>query len=572
MIIFFRNKAIVVLILVLSGGLLNGQSVKLFYPLGLSPAISGSFGEIRTDHFHSGVDFRTNGKTDYKVYASEDGFVSRIKVSSVGFGKTIYIEHPNGLTTVYAHLGRFSDRIARIVEKEQYQKNSFEVELFPSRNEIEIKKGEVIAFSGNSGSSGGPHLHYEIRHTSSQIPISPLNYFDSWTNADNSAPTINKIYLYQIDSIGYMTDSLSRQSLNFNKNRSFCSITDTISAFGLIGLGIESYDYVNEQSNRCGFERVSVFINEQNIYSLNIDSFAFAETKYSNSIIDYYTKITRNEEIVKLWVDENNKFSGLKYNKSKGFISIEDGKIYNFVIEIEDFAGNKTIAKGTIKGRSYKENKSISIRLKNAEILDYTKEHKISTEKYEVFIPKNALYHDIIFSHSIDSLSSNHYCIYKINTPKVPIHKKYTLVVKRPNVSKNLLAKTYIGYINVKGIEFCESKITDEGIEATCSKFGNYTVVIDTISPRIIPLNLSEKSKLSPENMMKFKLSDDSGISTYNGYIDGNWVLFEWDPKSNLLTHTIKKQRIAQGTWHKLMLEVTDKLNNKSKYSCDFFW
>lgn len=572
MINFFRNTTIVALILALSASLLNGQSAKLFYPLGLSPAISGSFGEIRTDHFHSGVDFRTNGKTDYKVYASEDGFVSRIKVSSVGFGKTIYVEHPNGLTTVYAHLGRFSEKISRIVEKEQYQQNSFEVELFPSRNEIEIKKGEVIAFSGNSGSSGGPHLHYEIRHTSSQIPVSPLNYFDNWTNADNSAPTINKIYLYQIDSIGYMADSLGRQSLNFNMNRSLCSIPDTISASGVIGFGIESYDYVNEQSNRCGFEKVSLFINEQNTYSLHIDSFAFAETKYANSIIDYYTKITRNEEIVKLWVDDNNKFSGLKYNKSKGFISIEDGKIYNFVIEIEDFAGNKTIAKGTIKGRSYKENKSISTKLKNAEILDYTKEHKISTEKYEVFIPQNALYHDIIFIHSIDSLSSSHYRIYKINTPKVPIHKKYTLRIKQPNVPKNLLTKTYIGYINSKGIEFCESKISGNGIEAICSKFGNYTVVVDTLSPRIIPLNISDKSKLSPENIMKFKLSDDSGIGTYNGYVDGNWVLFEWDPKSNLLTHIIDKRRITQGSWHKLMLEVTDKLNNKAKYSCDFFW
>jgi len=564
------SKLLVVIILTTFSQIIKCQTTGFYNPIALPPSISGSFGEIRSDHFHSGVDFRTNGKTGFRVYSSEKGYVSRIKVSAVGFGKTVYIDHPNGFTTVYAHLDGFSKKITQYVENAQYSLRSFEVELFPEKNEILIEKGEIIGFSGNSGSSGGPHLHYEIRYTSSQIPMAPLKHFENWKNTDTSAPTLNKIYIYQIDSINYLMDSIERKSLKFNKNRNNYQVVDTIKAYGRIGLGIESYDYVNENSNRCGFSEISLKVNDKITYKLSLDSFAFAETKYVNSIIDYGTKIITNEEVVQLWVDDNNKFSGLNVDKSKGFITIENNKVYNISIDIEDHAGNTANLKMIIKGFNVQK-KEISTISSKSTLLEFNKEHKISAKGYEIIIPKDALYHNLYFSHSMDSTNKKQ-PVYRIHNPKTPIHKRFTLRIEPNSFYYKYINKLYIGYINGKGIEFVDSKNTSESIEASCSKFGNYTLLIDTIPPQIKPINISNKQNLLNESKMNFQLIDETGINTYAGYIDNNWVLFEWDPKNKVLTHVLDNSRIKPNSWHSLKIEVSDKLNNKSEFSCDFFW
>lgn len=549
---------------------LLGQNIELHNPLKIPLAVSGSFGEIRTDHFHSGIDFRTTGKTGYRIYASEKGFVSRIKVSPVGFGKTIYIEHPNGLTSVYAHLDGFSDKIAKYVEREQYAQRSFEVEFFPNRDEITIEKGEVIALSGNSGSSGGPHLHYEVRHTASQVPMAPLKFFPSWKNADTSAPTVKAVYLYQIDSIGYLTDSLNRTCLKFIRNKNNYKVSDTIFAQGRIGFGVEVFDFINGNSNRCGFHKIAQTVNNQLNYTLNLDSFSFAETKYENSVIDYRTKIMDNDEVVKLWVDGNNKFSGLQTDKSSGFIDIENNRVYKINITVDDHYKNASTIELIVKGEKSPTVKSNSENVKGI-FLDCKKEHSINTDNYNITIPKGALYHDIIFNHSTLS-NERHQNIYQINNPRVPVHKRFTLRIKQTILKPNLQDKYFIAYLNGKGPEFCNTKFIDSTLEASCSKFGNYIIAMDTIPPKISPLNIANKARIENEGQIRFQVEDSTGISTYAGYIDNNWALFEWDPKIKTLLHKLNSNRTAKQKWHTIKLEVTDKLNNKSEFKCEFFW
>lgn len=564
------SKFLIIITLTSFSQIIRCQTAEFYNPIALPPSISGSFGEIRSDHFHSGVDFRTNGKTGFRVYSSEKGYVSRIKISALGFGKTIYIDHPNGFTTVYAHLDGFSRNIAQYVENAQYSQKSFEVELFPGKNEIIVEKGEIIGLSGNSGSSGGPHLHYETRYTSSQIPMAPLKYFDNWKNTDTSAPTLNKIYIYQVDSINYLTDNFERKNIKFNKNRNKFQVIDTVRAFGKIGLGIESYDYVNENSNRCGFSEISLKMNDTIIYKLSLDSFAFAETKYVNSIIDYAAKIAENEEVVQLWVDDNNKFSGLNVDKSKGLITIDNNKIYNISIDIKDHSGNTSNLKMTIKGLDRQKKDTSDISSKSI-FLEFNKEYKISAKGYDIIIPKDALYHNLYFSHSLDSTNKKQ-PIYKVHDNKTPIHKKFTLSLKPDTSYNRYSSKLYIGYINGKGIEFVDNKNTNGRIEASCSKFGNYTILIDTIPPQIKPINISNKQNFLNETKIQLQLIDETGINTYTGYIDGNWALFEWDPKNKMLVHILDKTRTKKNSWHTLKIEVSDKLNNKSEFNCDFFW
>ncbi|MGE0078197.1 MAG: M23 family metallopeptidase [Bacteroidales bacterium] len=564
------SSLLLIVFILFSTGSLNGQNIKLQAPLAIPISLSGSFGEIRTDHFHSGIDLRTNGTSGYRVYASDTGFVSRIKVSAIGFGNTIYIEHPNGLTTVYAHLDKFSPKIAQYVENAQYSQKSFEVELFPGKHDLPVKKGDVIALSGNSGSSGGPHLHYEVRHTSSQIPVAPSNFLLEWKNIDNTAPSIKKVFIYQIDSIGYMKDSLNRTALKFKMIGNKYIIPDTIYAFDKVGLGVESYDIINNQSSRCGFKSITLTVNNQQTYKLDLGSFSFAETKYVNSVIDYYNKALHKEEIVKLWVDDNNNFSGLKYNDSRGYIDVANNKTYDISIIIEDFSGNKAIIEGTIAGRT-QQKKSTLRSNSNQLILKYDRENKISTDDYEITIPKDALYHDIYFSHTSISENSTQ-TIYRIHNSNTPIHKKYTFKVMHPSIPQSLLEKAFIGYVNGNSIDYCDSKIIGNSIEATCRKFGDFTVAIDTIPPQIKPLNLFNKSKIENTTQLRFKLTDNTGINTYNGYIDGKWEIFEWDPKTETLRYDLGRKRISQKKWHQLKLEVTDNLNNKSEYLCEFFW
>lgn len=563
--------SILTLFAILPYKLLLGQAQELHPPLALPLAISGSFGEIRSDHFHSGIDFRTNGKSGYRVYTSDKGFVSRIKVSPIGFGKTIYIEHPNGLTTVYAHLDRFAAKIAKYVEQEQYNQKSFEIELFPKRDELTVEKGEIIALSGNSGSSGGPHLHYEVRHTSTQVPMAPLKFFNAWKNADSSAPRVNAVYVYKIDSIGYLLDSLNPSNLKFVHNKNNYSITDTLMVEGKIGFGIESFDFVNSESTPCGFQEISNFVNNQLTYKLSLDSFAFSETKYVNSIIDYRAKISTNKEIIKLWSDNNNKLRGLQFDNSKGFIDVEANKIYDIRITLVDHFNNKSTIKLTAKGLPELYASKTYFNYKNGILLEYHKENFIQTDSYEIEIPKDALYHNIIFSHSI-SIDENNRPNYQISSSNVPIHKRYTLRLKNLSIDPNLQDKYFVGYINDKKIEYCKTNYNNGMLEVSCSKFGEYTVLIDTIPPKIHPINIGNKKRIEQEVQIKFKLEDNTKIFEYNGYINNEWVLFEWDPKSSTLSHNLNATKTKRNTWHTLHLKVSDELNNKSEYKCDFFW
>jgi len=566
-----KSNLLLSLCILLPFKLVIGQTIELNNPLALPLSISGSFGEIRTDHFHSGIDFRTNGKSGFRVYASDKGFVSRIKVSAVGFGKTIYIEHPNGLTTVYAHLDGFSNKIAKYVERKQYAQKSFEVELFPKKDEIIVEKNEVIALSGNSGSSGGPHLHYEVRHTLSQVPMAPLSFFTSWKNADTSAPSVKAIYLYQIDSVGYLMDSLNRTNLKFIRNKNSYKGSDTIFAQGRLGIGIEVFDFINENSNRCGFHQITQTVNNQLNYSLNLDSFSFAETKYVNSVIDYRTKILVNDEVVKLWVDNNNNFSGLQTDKSRGFIDIENDKIYKINVIVDDHYKNSSTIELIIKGKNSTSNSKPSSKNAKGILLEYKKEHSINTDNYDIVIPKNAFYHDIIFNHAI--LSDEKYQrIYQINNSTIPIHKRFALRIKGPIPYPKLQDKYFIGYLNGKGIEFCETKYIDGAMESSCSKFGNYVLAIDTIPPKIKPINITNKARFENENQIRFQIEDSTGVLKYEGYIDNNWSLFEWDPKTKTLQHNLNSSTCNRQKWHTLKLEVTDKLNNKSEFKCEFFW
>jgi len=555
--------------LLLMPGLSFAQHQQFVSPLAIPAAFSGTFGEIRADHFHSGVDLRTKGQVGYSVRAVEKGFVSRIKVSPVGFGKTIYIDHPNGKTTVYAHLSEFSGKIADYVEKAHYQKQSFDIELFPKPDELPVNKGDVIGVSGNSGNSGGPHLHFEVRETASQYIVDPFEHFSSWKQTDNEPPTINRLLVCEINSANYLQSNLTYKPYSVVKEGNSFTLTSPVYAADRIGFALDYYDNVNQNSFKSGIKKAEVRVNGLETFTFQVDRFSFSETRYANGFNGITDENWNGYKAIRLWVDPNNKFSGIKFAINRGIIDLVKDSAYSVDIMVWDHSNNSSRLTFTVVGTT---KKAMITQLPDLPYFKWNEENSFETESYKVTLPKNALFHDILFQMTEIKTTSLPYPIVNIHNTKTKLFKKIYLEYNTKNIPQKILDKTYIAKVNGNGNEYVGGEILNTTLKATCSSFGKYIVLVDTISPSITALNLTPKAENAQQTQLTFKVTDNTGIKTYNGYIDGIWVLFDWDPKTALLSHKLSPTRTRQGSWHNLTIVVTDMLNNRSEYTTKFYW
>ncbi|HPD96469.1 MAG TPA: peptidoglycan DD-metalloendopeptidase family protein [Tenuifilaceae bacterium] len=566
------NKSTVFCLLLLFYSSINfavfAQNPEYQPPLNIPYAISSSFAEIRLNHLHSGIDLRTNGIEGFSVFSIYDGYVSRIKVSSVGFGKALYITHPNGLTSVYAHLQSFSKNIDKYVKKEQYEKQSFEVELFPLPGEIPVKKGDIIGISGNSGSSGGPHLHFEVRNTLLQWPKDPLIIFNEWKRDDQTAPVIRAIYLYDIDSLDYLYGRLHKKKITLLKKGNLYTSQDTISSFNKTGLGINLFDIVNKKSLRCGIKQILFKQDDKVIFSYAIDSFSYNNSRYANSLIDYGSLVNDNKRIIKLWTEPNNKLNGMWTDQSKGIVDFTNSKLHKLEVEITDNSNNKAYLKLYVKpGKSITR---IDEEPKHGQLIIWNKPQKIVGKNFTITFKPNTFYHNILLPYQLNYTENK--TIISIANWQIPVNNKFAVELDSNIIDSKLGEKSYLAYHSKKGIVYTPSVYANGKLNATCQYLGEYSVEVDTICPSIIPQNISDKVSIQNQKSIKFKIIDNTDIETYTGTIDGKWALFEWDPKNSLLEYLFDNDYIEQHTWHTLTLSVFDVLNNESIYKCSFFW
>ena len=302
-------------------------------PLDIPIILSGTYGELRTNHFHSGIDIKTKGIEGLNVYSYDNGYVSRIKISHGGYGKAIYIKHLNGSTSVYAHLKKFSKKIEKIVKTKQYERMSYEIEFFPKENEIPITKNEIIALSGNTGGTTGPHLHFELRDKN-QIPINPLKGTDI-SILDNNPPHINNLYFKTVYSD-------KQNEIKIKRISSSLYVADTIRIAGKIGFGIVAYDRHDLARNNNGVSKIETFIDNKNILTISFDSISFDQTKHINAFIDYSYFKNNKKRIQKLFVENYNPLKLYSNNKNNGYLLIEENKSYTYEVNISDVNGNKS--------------------------------------------------------------------------------------------------------------------------------------------------------------------------------------------------------------------------------------
>jgi len=533
------------------------------YPLDLSPAISGTFGEIRSSHLHSGMDIRTNQTQGHPVYAVADGYICRLRVQIGGFGNAVYINHPNGYTSVYAHLQRFNTRIAQTIKNYQYNKQLYDVDFPLLPIDIPIKKGEIIAWSGNTGASGGPHLHFEIRDTKTEEIINPQLFGISIP--DKVKPVINGIYLYKLNGEPF-SDRTSKQYFQATGAAGKYSLSKPLITLNpQSGFGILTYDQTVSGGSHNGIYSIELKIDQQTIYFSVIERFYFDHSQAANSYMDYPEFATRGRMIQKSFVEPGNPLTIYKKLINKGLITLTDEREHDAEYIVKDVNGNSSIL--SFKIRSDAVPLIVPWSIKGTKF-SYNKVNEFNSDAVKVSIPAGVLYSDIDFIYTQSPKTTGFSPVHHIHTPLIPLNNDYNLWIK-PDQSLNPALYNKALIVDTKGKAY-ESSFEAGYIKAMPGNFGNFYITIDTIPPTIRPVNIANGKSMAGVSKIIFGISDNlAGVRSFKGTIDGKWVLMEFDQKTATLWHTFD-ERTSAGK-HVFQLDVTDKKLNIKSYTAIFY-
>lgn len=532
-------------------------------PLDVTLVLSGTFSELRSSHFHSGLDIKTQQKQGLKVYATADGYVSRIKISHYGYGKALYITHPNGYTTVYAHLQKFSDRIEKYIKECQYEKESYEIEVFPSTQELLVSKDEIIAFSGNTGGSGGPHLHFEIRDNQER-PINPMLF--GIDVKDSTRPFVSAVYAYPKDENAMINGKNERVPLRLIPQKNGDYDVEKITAYGNIGFGVTSYDKQDLAPNNNGVYNIQTFYNGNKSLEIDFKRFSFNETKHIKRMIDYEYFKTKRSRIQKLFVEKNNPLSLYKDTYDNGYIRVEDSTSSVYKIRIRDFKNNETWVNIPIKGKR-EDNNTSEKDWSNKTLIYSDKATELKSGLVTVNFYKNTVYEDVGIDFSVNSDTLH------LHEDNIPLQKNFYINYDLSNYKSEHLDKVFIArlYGYYKRPSYVSTKRKGHTLSARSNIFGTYTLAMDTVAPTIKPVNFKDKKWLSKYRYLKVKIDDDlSGISKYRATVNGKWILMEYDYKTNMLVHDFN-DNIVKDTKNDLKIIVTDNVGNSSTFEATFF-
>ena len=475
---------------------------EMISPLKIPLLMSANFGELRPNHFHSGIDLKTQGRIGLPVYAMDDGYVSRVVVSPWGFGRAVYINHSSGLTTVYGHLDRFAPFIDEIVRRQQYEQEDFSIDCEFAEGEIPVAQSDIIGYSGNSGSSGGPHLHLDIRDTDTHDPLDPQEWLSSLIT-DDVAPEVRKLVFYTHEGVmGNTARRTERKAVRASAGS--YSIGESVPVWGDVSFGIEAYDRMTGTTNKYGVHQVDLYIDDSLFFSTYIYRYSFDETRYINSFAE-------EGEIMRTYIAPGNRLKSIyKQVENRGILHVDEERTYR-------------------------------CRYEN---LDFTR-RKILSKKY---------------------CSDIH-----IIAPSVPpLHKAAEISVRLTEDKLSDKRQYYLVRLDDDGSYPVCGEYANGWYKAKITEFGSYAVSVDTLPPTILPI---APDKWSTREKVILKISDDqSGLKSYRGEIDGKFVLFELDGKTDRISYRLESNRVKKGSEHTLHVVVSDMCGNEQSYTNSFVW
>lgn len=530
-------------------------------PLDIPLQLSGTFGELRTNHFHAGVDFRTQQVVGKNLVAIADGYVSRIKISYYGYGKVIYIDHPNGYTSVYGHFLRGSEKIEAYIKSKQYQQENFEIELLPEPFEVPVKQGEIIALAGNTGSSGGPHLHFEIRDTVTEDIINPMFFGYDAKILDTKSPVVNGVMVYPLSDEASVNGAFSTTKLALSKKSETLYMVNNLKAKGKIGFSINTHDLSNNSFGKNGVYKISTLVNGQKHFEVIFDRFSFKETRKINHYMDYEHFVSTGNKYQKLFMPEGFELGLIKFQIDEGKVILAPSLTTTYKIIVEDFHQNKTEVIIPISYETNDDLVGLSPFISPYKI-EHKREHIFVKDQVEIYMPENTFFENFYLDFDIKDN------VIKVDSPKKAVFQAFTINVK--DSIKNP-EKTFLAYRNKGKLSYNETSFKDGVFKAKVNKCGEFLLMQDTIAPVIKPSEFKEGDWLSNKSKIEFTISDNlSGIGKIDAYINGKWALFEYEYKNKKITHLFKDNIVDEGK-NEIILKIADRLNNIAIYETHFF-
>jgi len=534
------------------------------YPLDLPPSTAGSFGELRPNHFHAGLDFKTNHRTGYPVHAVYDGYVSRLKVQFGGFGNAVYITHPNGFTSVYGHLSRFSPEIAQVVRQAQYQQQKFDVDINLQPWQMPVSKGQVIALSGNTGASEGPHLHFELRDAATQETINAQLF--GLTIPDRVPPSIMAVAVYHLNGNPF-SEKTPRDYYTVSGSAGHYHLAQPriLNLNGEIGFGITTNDMNSTSANHNGVYSIELKLDGKTVYTYVVERFAFDQTHAINAYIDYPAYLTSHRWIQKCFVLPGNKITLFPQSINRGIITFNDDAEHDVEYVVKDVAGNTSTVNLKVKSSAMMVSNASNIITSNR--FHYDQVNTYSNRDIKVTIPVGNLYDDLDFTYAEMPKKPGTYSLtHRVHNRFTPIHDSYDLWIRPDSTIGKLADKAVI----VNSVTGSQGGVYEDGfIKAHATTFGDFYIKVDTVPPTIRSINISNGSNLSGQHAIFLKISDNlSGIKSFEGRIDGKWVLMEWDYKTRVLSYTFDNT-ITAGK-HSFELTVMDNKDNAAHFTAEF--
>lgn len=525
-------------------------------PVDIPMQLSGTFAELRGTHFHAGIDIRTQGKQGVPLRAVADGYVSRIKIQQGGYGKALYINHPNGVTSVYAHLQRYSPDIIPHVRKKQYSLKSYTIEFYPEPDHMPIKKGAFIGYSGNTGSSFGPHLHFELRTTANQIPFNPLLANDNI--ADTRNPIIVQLIGYPVD--GVINRSEDQIQLAITKKNDSVYVADTIKAIGTIGFGIEHFDRQDGSFFKNGAFKIEATSNSTPRFEIQFDTLSFDDTSEMHKLIDYPLYIDTKKKVMQLFNTHETPVAFANYTNN-GLVAVEAGAQLTYTIKLSDVAGNNVYLQVPIEGKA----EEVWVTKKSplpGKIIYPKRDYMFELQDFSVYINAKTFSQPTPLNIEVDGDTLN------ISNDYAYFEKPYSITLKKEKTPKG----AYLALKRSKRWGFVTNNNDKGQFSAKLKGTGAITVLVDSIPPTIVDQKKISDRWISLEKDIRFTIDDKgAGVSRYEGYLNGKWILFEYEQKKKELTFRFRDPIKLKKTKHKLKLIVWDKVGNSTTFETTFY-
>ena len=536
------------------------------YPLDIPIILSGTFAELRPNHFHAGIDIKTKGTEGFNVYSIGDGYISRIQITHGGYGKALYIKHDNGQSSVYAHLKKYSPKIEKIVKEIQYSNESYTFRVYPKENEIRISEKELIGYSGNTGRSYGPHLHYELRDDKDR-PINPLKY-KNYTVLDTIPPVVLGLHYKEIPQNSINGSNSSFKNLKLTKISSKLFISDTLNTSGLIGFGVNSYDRMNNTWNKMGLSNIKANLNGEQVFDMNLNSFSYEEWRHINTFIDYASYKNKKIRIQKLYIEDYNPLDMYNRSLGNGVINIKNqDKVYLYAIRLFDYNKNYTEILVPISWKEKINYKTKELESDNIYSINKDSVYNLLFASSSIKLSKNTFYTD----KEIEITERDN--ILSIDEDSIPVLKEITIKFNTDRYNDSLVNKTYIAKLEKDDkSSFVSNSLKNDNLIADIKLLGDYMIKVDSIPPNINLIDIEDSQWISNRDKLQIKINDkNSGISSYRGTLNDKWILLEYNPMKGILTYDFDDNINNSEPKNILKVNVTDNVGNTKHLEKVFF-